>query len=31
LVRQFTAMEKVVGGFKSIGSFLTSRERQETK
>lgn len=31
LVRQFTAMEKVVGGFKSIGSFLTSREKQETK
>jgi flagellar hook-associated protein 2 len=31
LVRQFTAMEKVVGGFKSIGNFLTSREKQETK
>ncbi len=29
LVRQFTAMEKVVGGFKSIGSFLTSLEKQE--
>lgn len=28
LVRQFTAMEKVVGGFKSIGQFLTSREKQ---
>lgn len=31
LVRQFTAMEKVVGGFKSIGNFLTSLEKRESK
>lgn len=31
LVSQFTAMEKVVGGFKSIGSFLTMNEKQGTK
>jgi flagellar hook-associated protein 2 len=30
LVRQFTAMEKVVGSFKSIGQFLTSREKQSS-
>lgn len=30
LVKQFTAMEKVVGGFKSIGNFLTSRDKQGT-
>lgn len=28
LVRQFTAMERIVGQFKSIGNFLTSRENQ---
>ncbi|MBM4780198.1 MAG: flagellar filament capping protein FliD [Archangiaceae bacterium] len=31
LVSQFTAMEKVVGTFKSIGNFLTSQENQGTK
>jgi flagellar hook-associated protein 2 len=31
LVRQFTAMERVVGQFKSIGDFLTSREKQGTQ
>ncbi|MCA3016705.1 MAG: flagellar filament capping protein FliD [Myxococcaceae bacterium] len=31
LVKQFTAMEKVVGQFKSIGDFLTSREKQGSK
>ncbi|MBE2252160.1 MAG: flagellar filament capping protein FliD [Myxococcus sp.] len=31
LVKQFTAMEKVVGGFKSIGNFLTSLEKRESQ
>lgn len=30
LVAQFTAMEKVVSGFKSIGSYLTSQESRST-
>jgi flagellar hook-associated protein 2 len=30
LVSQFTAMEKVVSGFKSIGNYLTSQEARNT-
>jgi flagellar hook-associated protein 2 len=30
LIKQFTAMEKVVGGFKSIGDFLTSNDKKSS-
>lgn len=31
LIAQFTAMEKIVSGFKSIGNYLTSQEAKENK
>ena len=30
LIAQFTAMEKVVSGFKTIGNYLTSQEARAT-